>query len=254
MNPPMHTECPKCGHVLSIPLPESAACPVCGIYFFKYTQHQSEPSSDTPIESSSFNLRELFETLLAPLDDIGVPTFYGRCLVLGLLALWGCFLFADDYRVGEIGSSFMHNILLPIHEAGHVLFTPLGTFMTVLGGSLFQLVLPLGMSIAFIWINRDNVAAAVAMWWAGASFLDLAPYVYDARHPRLILLGGHTGEDGPHDWVYLLTALGQLQDSQQWGAAVHTLGGILMLLAISWALSVLWRQRLVIPKNSSDAR
>jgi hypothetical protein len=216
MNPPMYTECPKCGHVLSIPLPDSAACPVCGIYFFKYSQHQTVLSSDTQIESSSFNFRELFESLLAPLDEIDVPTFYGRCLALALLALWGCFLFADDYRVGEIGSSFMHNILLPIHEAGHVLFTPLGTFMTILGGSLFQVMLPLGISIAFIWLNKDNFGAAITLWWGSTSLLDLAPYIYDARHPRLVLLGGHTGEDGPHDWVYLLTVFGNLQNSQQW--------------------------------------
>jgi hypothetical protein len=216
MNPPMYTECPKCGHVLSIPLPDSAACPVCGIYFFKYSQHQTVLSSDTQIESSSFNFRELFESLLAPLDEIDVPTFYGRCLALALLALWGCFLFADDYRVGEIGSSFMHNILLPIHEAGHVLLTPLGTFMTILGGSLFQVMLPLGISIAFIWLNKDNFGAAITLWWGSTSLLDLAPYIYDARHPRLVLLGGHTGEDGPHDWVYLLTVFGNLQNSQQW--------------------------------------
>jgi hypothetical protein len=251
MNPPMYTECPKCGHVLSIPLPDSAACPVCGIYFFKYSQHQTVLSSDTQIESSSFNFRELFESLLAPLDEIDVPTFYGRCLALALLALWGCFLFADDYRVGEIGSSFMHNILLPIHEAGHVLFTPLGTFMTILGGSLFQVMLPLGISIAFIWLNKDNFGAAITLWWGSTSLLDLAPYIYDARHPRLVLLGGHTGEDGPHDWVYLLTVFGNLQNSQQWGAFVHALGGILMLVALSWALTVLWRQRLVIGNNSS---
>ena len=250
----MHTECPKCGHVLSIPLPDSAACPVCGIYFFKYSRYRSGPASHIETTSSSFNLREFIERLLEPLDEIDAPTFYGRCLVLGLLAIWSCFLFADDYRTGEIGISFMHNILLPIHEAGHVLFTPLGTFMAVLGGSLFQLLLPFGVSIAFIWINRDNAGAAVATWWAGASFLDLAPYVYDARHPRLMLLGGHTGEDGPHDWVYLLTALGQLPNSQRWGAAVHTLGGIVMLIAISWALSVLWRQRRLIRKNTSDVR
>jgi hypothetical protein len=248
MNPPMYTECPKCGHILSNALPDSASCPACGIYFFKYCQHQSRQPSHTQIDSSSFNLRKFIERLLEPLDEIGVPTFYSRCLVLGLLAIWGCFLFAEDYRVGEIGTSFMHNIILPIHEAGHILFMPFGSFMGILGGSLFQLLLPLGISIAFIWINKDNFGAAIAMWWGSVSLLDLAPYIYDARHPRLILLGGHTGEDGPHDWVYLLTALGHLQNSQRLGAFAHTIGGILMLVAISWALTVLRRQRLVVQK------
>jgi hypothetical protein len=239
------------------PLPDSAACPACGIYFFKYSQYQSrhEPVlSDTQIKSSSFNLHDFIEALLEPMDKIDVPTFYGRCIVFALLALWGIFLFAYDYRVGEIGTSFMHNILLPIHEAGHVLFTPFGSFMGILGGSLFQLLLPLGISIAFIWLNKDNFGATIGMWWASASLLDLAPYIYDARHPRLILLGGHTGEDGPHDWIYLLSVLGQLHNSQRWGTFVHTLGGMLMFVALSWAMAVLWRQRLMIEKHPGDIR
>jgi len=92
------------------------------------------------------------------------------------------------------------------------------------------------------------------MWWGSVSLLDLAPYIYDARHPRLILLGGHTGEDGPHDWVYLLTALGHLQNSQRLGAIAHALGGILMFVALSWAMAVLWRQRLVVQKYPGHNR
>ena len=251
----MYTQCPKCGHTLQQPLPDSAACPSCGVYFFKYAQLQSRYESllsDMQPVSSSFNLRDFTEALLKPMDSMDGLTFYGRCIVFALLALWGVFLFACDYRDGEIGTSFMHSILLPIHEAGHVLFMPFGHFMTILGGSLFQLLLPFGISLAFFSVNKDNFGAAVGMWWGSASLLDLAPYIYDARHPQLILLGGHTGEDGPHDWIYLLTALGQLHNSQQWGAIVYTLGGLLMVVALSWAMAVLWRQRLMVAKYPGD--
>ena len=87
------------------------------------------------------------------------------------------------------------------------------------------------------------------MWWAGVSLLDLAPYIYDARHPQLILLGGHTGEDGPHDWIYLLGVLGQLHNAQGLGAFVHLLGGILMFVALFWAMAVLWWQRMMAEKT-----
>ena len=252
MNSQLYTECPKCGYVLLNPLPESAVCPACGIYFFKYTEYknrQDPPLSVSRSAAGSFALHDLIEFLLKPLDKIDEPTFYGRCVILTLLSVWGCILFSCDFRVGEIGSSFMHNILLPIHEAGHVLFTPLGHFMGILGGSLFQLLLPVGIGIAFMWINKDNFGAAISMWWGGVSLLDLAPYIYDARHPRLILLGGHTGEDGPHDWVYLLTTLGRLHKSQQWGTVAHALGGVLMFVALFWALAVLWRQRQVMQNH-----
>ena len=74
------------------------------------------------------------------------------------------------------------------------------------------------------------------------NLLDLAPYIYDSLHPQLILLGGHTGEDGPHDWIYLLSRMGQLENAQKWGKVTHTLGGILMLVGLAWALAILWRQ------------
>lgn len=178
-------------------------------------------------------------------------SFYGRCLLLALLAWWSWRLFAYDYRSGEIGGSFMHNILLPIHEAGHVLFMPFGQWLTILGGSLFQLALPGGIAIAFIWINRDNFGAAIGLWWTSISLIDLAPYIYDALRPQLILLGGSVGEDGPHDWIYLLDSLGQRPNAQHWGALAHTLGGLVMLAALSWASAVLWRQRLKLSKSLS---
>lgn len=170
-------------------------------------------------------------------------TFYGRCVALILLAAWSWFLYGYDYRYGEINMSFMHDILLPIHEAGHVLFRPFGEFMMVLGGSLFQLMLPFGISAAFIVKNRDNFGAAIGLWWASVSLIDLSPYIYDALHPQLTLIGGRTGADGPHDWIYLLLELGQLANAQRWGMLIHACGGLLMLLALAWAATILWRQR-----------
>ena len=197
------------------------------------------------------NWRERMQDFLTPKEQMDKLSFYGRCLLLALLAWWSWKLFAYDYRSGEIGGSFMHNILLPIHEAGHVLFMPFGRWLTILGGSLFQLALPGGIAIAFIWINRDNFGAAIGLWWASVSLIDLAPYIYDALQPQLILLGGSVGEDGPHDWIYLLDSLGQRSNAQHWGAMAHTLGGLVMLAALSWASAVLWRQRLKLSNSSS---
>lgn len=182
-------------------------------------------------------------TLLQPLEQMDAMTFYGRCAALVLLAIWSWFLFGYDYRDGEIGASFMHDILLPIHEAGHVLFRPFGEFMMILGGSLFQLLLPLGIGVAFIVKNRDNFGAALSLWWASVSLVDLAPYIYDALNPQLTLIGGGTGVDGPHDWIYLLASVSQIGNAHRWGAFVHVCGGLLMLGALVWGATVLWRQR-----------
>jgi len=240
-----YSQCPKCGHHLPQPLPASAACPVCGIYFFKWVQPARAPvlpeADDEPCTSEDDGF---IAALFQPLEQMDAMTFYGRCIALALLAIWSWFLFGYDYRDGEIGTSFMHNILLPIHEAGHVLFGPFGEFMMILGGSFFQLALPFAIGIAFIVKNRDNFGAAIGLWWASVSLVDLSPYIYDALHPQLTLIGGGTGaNDGPHDWIYLLIKLGQIDNAQRWGAFVHACGGLLMLLALVWGAALLWRQR-----------
>lgn len=235
-----YTYCPKCGHKLPQALPVSASCPACGIYFFKYL-----PDPETIVTAvAEVEVSETgwLEYLLSPLPTQAPVSFYARCVILLLLTLWSFTLFGYDYQDGEFGTSFMHLILLPIHEAGHVLLMPFGEFMTILGGSLFQLALPFAIGVVFLYKNRDNYAAALCLWWTSVSLVDLAPYIYDALHPQLILLGGHTGEDGPHDWIYLLSSIGQLNHSQGWGAFAHTLGGLLMLLAIGWAVLILYIQ------------
>ncbi len=220
-------------------MPASAQCPACGIYFFKWAEAQQPQElnvSEEPGES-------LLLRLLEPKPELDAASFYGRCVALALLAFWNWSLIRDDYRDGEIFESFMHNILLPIHEAGHVFLMPFGEFMTILGGSLFQLALPLAIAVAFVIRNRDNFAAALGLWWASVSLLDLSPYIYDALHPQLVLLGGSTGEDGPHDWVYLLGTFGQISNAQHWGAVAHALGAGVAIAALLWAAVILGRQR-----------
>lgn len=250
-----YSQCPKCGHKFPQPLPASAACPACGIYFFKWAQPpRAQASSETEADSFTSGEKEgFFVALLQPLEKINAMAFCGRCIALLLLAAWSWFLFGYDYRVGEIGASFMHNILLPIHEAGHVLFRPFGEFMMILGGSLFQLLLPFGIGVAFILKYRDNFGAAIGLWWASVSLVDLSPYIYDALHPQLTLLGGGTGaNDGPHDWIYLLITLGQIDNAQRWGAFAHLCGGLLMLAALVWGAAVLWRQRKQLGNSVED--
>jgi len=180
------------------------------------------------------------DLLTLPGKDAGEPAFLAiRAAALFGLAVWSMYLMTRDVTDGEVFQSFMHNILLPIHEAGHVLFMPFGEFLTIAGGSLFQVLLPLLIGVAFLRKNRDPYGAAVCLWWTGMSFIDLAPYIYDALQPQLMLLGGHTGEDGPHDWIYLFETLGGLPHAQAWAGFVRTTGALLTLVALVWAGLVL---------------
>lgn len=241
-----YTQCPKCGEKFIEPLPASASCPNCGLYFFKWGQPVKKRAAEVEAEVES---RRWLDALLAPRERMEVSSFYGRVAAWVLLATWGWFLFGHDYRTAEINASFFHNIVLPIHEAGHVLFMPFGEFLAILGGSLFQLALPFAIGVAFILKNRDSFGAALCLWWTGASLIDLSPYIYDSLHPQMLLLGGHTGEDGPHDWIYLLDVFGQLQHAQGWGTFAHVLGGLIMLVGLVWGALVLKRQHGVLDRH-----
>jgi hypothetical protein len=250
--------CPKCGHQPATPMSADGQCPACGIYFHKWVATQAALEAGEPLPVSASRQATSSETsawqaylgeLLKPQAGVSREVFYGRCATLLFIAIWGIRLIAMDYRDGEIFASFMHNIVLPIHEAGHVFLMPFGEFLTILGGSFFQLALPLAIGIAFVLKNRDNFGAAVCLWWVGASLLDLAPYVYDALQPQLMLLGGHTGEDGPHDWIYLLECFGQLHRAHGWGFFVHKLGACVLLAGLGWGAAVLWRQRRALDRS-----
>ena len=163
--------------------------------------------------------------------------------MLLFFGLWGLRLIWMDHRTGDIGSSFLHGPLLVFHEAGHVIFRLFGEFMTILGGTLGQLLMPAILCGAILFKNRDPFGAAIGLWLVGVSLLDIAPYVYDALQPQLVLLGGHTGEEGGHDWMYLLGETGLLKRAHGLGWLVHKLGALVVLLSIYWGGWVLWQQK-----------
>ena len=235
--------CPKCDSRFDPPLAEESECPQCGIWFHKWKA--------APVAMEDVPPEDLLTDAIPSVTPDPL-TWSGRLVVLLFVAIWGFRLAAIDYRDAEINGSFMHNIVLPIHEAGHVFFIPFGEFMTILGGSLFQVALPLGIGIAFLLRQRDSFGAAICLWWAGASVVDLAPYVWDALNPQLILLGGHTGEDGPHDWIYLLGRLGALKHAHAWGVAVHHLGTLMMAVGVAWGGRWLWRTKKIGMNSALD--
>jgi hypothetical protein len=166
-----------------------------------------------------------------------------RVALAVLFAVWGIRLILMDFRTGELGESFLHGPLLVFHEAGHMIFMIFGEFIMIAGGTLGQLIMPAILCGALLLKNRDAFGAAIGLWLFGVSLLDIAPYAYDALHPQLTLLGGHTGEQGGHDWMFLLDKLHLRQRAQGIGWLIHKLGALVVLLSIYWAGWLLWRQR-----------
>ncbi len=174
----------------------------------------------------------------------------GRALVLLFLIIYG---FSFILRSLESpGSSFMNNVNLPFHEAGHIIFIFFGRFLRVLGGSLMQILMPFICVCAFL-KYRNPFAASAALWWVAQSIMDVAVYINDARVQKLILLGGVTGRDVPgyHDWNVILRMLHLLPYDKLIAKLSHGLGVGLMLASFIWGGYILYLQSKEVQKVSA---
>jgi hypothetical protein len=161
-------------------------------------------------------------------------------LVAGL-AIW-TIQFARTPLSDDAMDSFLHLPDLVFHEAGHIIFSPFGRFLTVLGGSLMQVLVPVVAAIAFV-RQQDPFSAAICGWWAGQNLIDLAPYIADARALQLILLGGHTGaEVEGHDWEYILTQLRVTHLDHQIGMTAYAIGLLIMIGSLAFAVRFALRE------------
>ncbi|HEX4326536.1 MAG TPA: hypothetical protein VH105_06935 [Burkholderiales bacterium] len=262
----MYAKCPKCGHA---PLPENqaspVACPGCGVILAKIAARDAAPAmpaaavamAAVPIEARGRPQSEEDEidesTLLGYAHSllVHVPrevssiNWHARCVTLAVVALWSVWLFKDSHVAeGEYASRFLHGVLLIFHEAGHVIFMLFGRFITILGGSLNQVLMPLILSGALLVKRRDPFGAAVFFWLAGFSVVDVAVYMYDAFDPHMQLLGGGTGADQDrHDWQNLFGDMGLLRHARGIGLGFAALGWTMMLAALAWGGWLLWKQK-----------
>lgn len=98
---------------------------------------------------------------------------------------------------------FLNSVNLLIHEAGHLIFSLMGEFIGIAGGSIMQILIPL-LFVLYFWRREGLWQASIVMFWLGESILEVAFYARDAQSMSIPLLGG----DGTiHDWNYLLTSL-----------------------------------------------
>ena len=161
-------------------------------------------------------------------------TRWARIALIAGLAYW-TWQFARTPLSADAMDSFLHLPDLVFHEAGHLIVSPLGQFMSVLGGSLTQVLIPVICAIAFV-RQEQLFGAAICIWWAGQNLVDLAPYIADARALQLVLLGGRTGaEVEGHDWEYLLTRLRLTHLDQALGRISHASGIVIMIASLAFA-------------------
>lgn len=147
----------------------------------------------------------------------------GLTTVLALYGLW-CGLTPGRFHWPDA-------LDLPIHETGHLVFAWGGDVLAALGGTLFQLLLPLAF-VGYFVRRKDGHAASVALWWVGQNLWNVARYVGDARAQELPLVGG-----GEHDWAFLLAEWDLLARDHLLARDLRFFGWMLVGAATWWG----WR-------------
>jgi hypothetical protein len=240
--------CPKCQLELRV---QSEICPHCGIVFEKYLKYHPEQTDQQGVQSSIVTIIEegeaqpLTQLLIQETQQSTLAYFLGRSIIFAGLIIWSWQLISASIESNVAGNSFLHLVNLPFHEAGHIIFRPFGAFITSLGGTLGQLLMPSICMGVLLFKTRDPFGASVALWWVGENFLDIAPYINDARAGQLPLLGGNFGHSAPygfHDWEYLLTESHLLQYDHVLAKAAFVMGSAIMLLSLLWSGILLVKQ------------
>jgi len=143
-------------------------------------------------------------------------------------------------RSHDFEFSIFGGVIFGVHELGHLVFAPFGELLTVAGGSIAQLALPVAALLLFAH-RKDRYAVAVCGCWLAVSLGQLAVYIADARAESLDLVS-FSPEGGGHDWNYLLERWHLLRKDVELGRFTRFLGWV--VLALSWLVALDGMQRL----------
>lgn len=132
--------------------------------------------------------------------------------------------------------SFLDLVDLPIHEAGHLIFRPLGEFMMIAGGSILQIIFPAAF-VGYFALNGKRYSAAIVLFWVGQSLLNVWVYASDAVVMQLVLTSGLTGSEGGfHDWNYLLTETGFIGSTRIIAGVIRSAGTLIIIGAAAFSI------------------
>lgn len=131
------------------------------------------------------------------------------------------------YITGEAWG-FIQNVNLIFHEAGHIILFWAGDFLSILGGSLLELLVPFIVTIHFF-LRQDFFGASFSLWWLANAFLSVSIYAADAQERALPLI---TRDVSTHDWFNLLNQFHLLKYDDLIGNIFLSLGAMCILLSI----------------------
>ena len=132
------------------------------------------------------------------------------------------------YTINKGQFTFVDYINVLIHEGGHGVFKIFGRFIYTLGGTLMQIIIP-SMFVIYYWTKRKKFGAQIFLVWLGENLMNISVYAADARAQKLPLLGGNKVY---HDWAWLLSQTGLLEQDQIAGNIFFGTGILMFIIAM----------------------
>lgn len=144
----------------------------------------------------------------------------------------------------ELFNPYYWNILSPIdlciHETGHFIFAFFGDILSVLGGTIFQCLIPMVTMIGF-YSQRDFFAISLCFGWLSVNLFNVSTYIADAQAMQLPLFNPLQDESIKHDWNYLLSKFGVLKFDFVIAFFVKILAILSMLICFVYGGWLLWQ-------------
>ncbi|MEB3329491.1 MAG: hypothetical protein VKQ33_09695 [Candidatus Sericytochromatia bacterium] len=158
-------------------------------------------------------------------------------LELGFLGLATLYLIPTLLSPGR--ATVLDGVIFYTHEAGHVLFSPFGTFLTIAGGTITQLLVPVAFVTYFV-RQGQPFSAAIVLYWLARSLGHASVYAGDALTLDLPLSGSwesgaeEMAEHGEtrHDWRNMLEMLGLLNATYVVSGALRLAGTLVFALGL----------------------
>jgi hypothetical protein len=159
-----------------------------------------------------------------------------RLIVYCILVVCLCYFtysLAIDYQKNETRSqvSFViwviDTIDLFIHETGHLIFSIFGRFIGFLGGSLFQIIIPVATILVFARSSLRSIP--FTLYWTGQSMVNVSIYIGDAPYQRLHLIS----RAAIHDWKWLLNYTGTMEYAGDIAGTVNAVGLLTCCIGIA---------------------
>jgi|SRR6267378_954343 len=140
------------------------------------------------------------------------------------------------------GLTLLDNVHLVTHEAGHLLFSWLGQTLELWGGTIFQLLVPALLVVAFV-VRRELPGVVFCSIAFFHSLTGVATYMSDALRRELPLVTvGAPADEAQHDWVRIFGSLGVLPHAIQIGNTIRLIAWAGLVLTLVWFSLRYYRQ------------